>query len=228
MTKNEPTRKKGPGKDTGPLRVAVADDHALFRAGVVRLISDDQTLRVIGEAGNGDELVELINKNDCDLVILDISMPGMDGLSSLQLLKKVHRKLKILIVTMHRTQAYLRRALAGGADGYILKDDAHDRLLWAIREIREGRRAVSPTLTAALLESVAVEESAVEGSLGVLSRREREVLVHVAGGLTSKAIGEKLGLSPRTVENHRARIMEKLGITNQAGLIRFAVSNNLL
>lgn len=206
----------------------VADDHALFRAGLMRLIEDDPGLKIVGEARDGDELIEIVNKTDCDLIILDISMPGTDGLASLSMIKSVHRRIKILIVTMHRTQAYLRRALANGTDGYILKDDAHERLLWAVREIREGRRAISPTLTAALVESVALEENASEGSVGVLTKREREILALVAGGLTSKAIGEKLALSPRTVENHRARIMEKLAITNNAGLIRFAIANNLI
>ncbi len=210
------------------VRVVIADDHGLFRAGLARLIQENEKLELLGEAATGDELIELLNQKTADLVILDISMPGLDGVQSLKLIKKVQKKIKVIMVTMHKGQSYLKKAIADGASGYVLKDDAHERLTWAIQEVMNGRRAVSPSLTEALLESFTAEEDPDQGSAAVLTRREKEILGLVANGLTSKGIGEKLGLSPRTVENHRARIMDKLDIHNHAGLVRFAVSNSLV
>ncbi len=208
-------------------RIMVADDHAMFRAGLVKLIQEQPSLQVVAEAGSGDELIEFLNQKECDLVILDIGMPGLDGLNALALIKKIHRRVRVLMLTMHRSAAYFKKAVSKGADGYLLKEDAFERLVWAVQEIRAGRKAFSPILTAEIMESIA-EDPVEEGALSLLSQREKEILSCVARGMTSKAIGQELDLSPRTVENHRARILEKLGLPNNAALIRFAVSKKLL
>jgi len=200
-------------------RIILADDHELVRSGLKTLISGHQGLVVVGEARNGHELVELLNRSYCDLVILDLSMPELNGFKTLALLKRHSAKTKILILSMHSSLSYLKETVRRGADGYILKEDAFERLVWAIEEIRAGRRAFSPTVS-----TLAIEPTSEEHSVEILSRRQREVLKFVSQGLTSKHIGDKMCISPRTVESHRSKIMETLSIPNYAGLIKFALA----
>ncbi len=207
-------------------RIIIADDHRILREGLRRLIEEAPDLEVVGEAGDGEQLLEQLRAHDCQLVLLDISMPKLDGLEALALIKKHYRKLKILILSMHASIDYFKKAMQKGADGYILKENAYDRLLWAIAEIRAGRKAQSPGIVAELVEEF-VGQPADQVSLDLLSKREREVLAMVARGLTSKSIGEHLNISPRTVESHRARIMEKLGLKTTAEMIRFALAKKL-
>lgn len=207
-------------------KVILADDHRILREGLHRLIESAPGLTVVGEAGDGEELLELLRKRHCDLIILDISMPKLDGLEALSLIKKHYRKVKILILSMHASVDYYKKAMQKGADGYIIKENAYERLLWAIAEIRAGRKAQSPRIVAQIVERF-TEQFADQATLEVLSRRERQVLALVSRGMTSKAVGEELSISPRTVESHRARIMEKLGFKTMAEMIRFAVAKKL-
>ena len=211
---------------SGSFRVIIADDHRILREGLRRLIEEADGMEVVAEAGDGHELLELMRTHECDLVILDLSMPNLDGLEALSLIKKHYRRVKILILSMHASMDYFKKAMQKKADGYILKENAYDRLLWAIAEIRAGRKAQSPGIVAQIVEGF-VEHSGDSAPLDLLSRREREVLMLVARGLTSKAIGQELKISPRTVESHRARIMEKLGFKTMAEMIRYAVAKRL-
>jgi len=200
-------------------RIILADDHSLFRAGLKKLLQDRPGLTVVGEANDGNQLIELLNRTQCDLVILDVSMPDLDGFRALSLIKKRSPRTRALILSMHAGVAYLKEAVRRGASGFMLKEDAFDRLVWAIEEIRAGRQAFSPTVSAHAIQSVSAADS-----LALLSGRQKSILEFVAQGMTSKQIGEKLKLSARTVENHRATIMEKMGISNYAGLIKLGLS----
>ncbi len=209
-------------------RIIMADDHELVRAGLKKLIHERRDLTVVGEARTGRELLNLLLEKECDLIILDLSMPDIDGLEALDIIHKRYKNTQVLVLSMHNNPAYLKRALARGASGYIIKEDAFDRLIWAIEEVRAGRKAFSRSISDATLEASFHAEDAAHHSAELLTDREREILSLVAQGMTSKDIAQKLDISPRTVESHRARMMEKLGIQNSAALIKFALSAKLL
>lgn len=209
-------------------KIFLVDDHAILREGLKKLVSETQSLEVAGEASNGRDFLHQLENNPCDLVILDISMPDMDGLKVVEKLKEMKPHLKILILTMHDNREFFRHAIAMGVDGYMLKEDVYERLISAIKRIRDGERAYSTRISDHFLQDFVKEVEDAEPSIDLLTRREREILAQVAQGHTSKGIGDMLGISSRTVESHRARIMEKLKIHNVAGLVKFAMNKNLL
>lgn len=210
-----------------PVRVILVDDHDMVRAGLRKLISEQSGFTIAGEARNGRELVDLLKETPCDLLILDITMPEMDGLKALEDLRDSYPAIRTIILSMHANPAYLKQTVQRGAWGYILKEDAFDRLVWAMEEVMQGRRAYSRTIADAALGSYIDGGSQAPQSAEVLSAREREVLALVADGKTSREIARALGISARTVESHRSRIMEKLGLPTSAALIKFAVTSNL-
>ncbi len=217
--------------ETEVYRIILADDHRIVRDGLRNLIETGDSLKVVAEAGDGGELMNVLETVPCDLLILDISMPGMDGLEILDALRENYRGLRVLVLTLHNTETYFRRAIRKGIDGYIIKDDSYEKLVWAVGEIRAGRKAYSPMIESMVMNDYIRDvqgASPAEHSLEILTRREREVLTLVARGLTNKDIAREKGISPRTVESHRARIMNKLNITSVAGLTRFAISKNLI
>ena len=209
-------------------RVILTDDHQILRLGLRNLIGRDERVEVVGEAGDGRALIDLLRQVPADMVILDLSMPGMNGIKLLETLKLTHPDLKILIFTMHREKEFFRHAMRRGVDGYILKDDDFDRILTAIRDIRSGRKAFSAELMVELAEELSDAPGDPNLSLETLTRREREILARIGGGATSKEIAAELGISFRTVQTHRTNIMEKLGIRNTAGLVKFAVRSRLI
>lgn len=210
-----------------PYRIIICDDHKILRAGLKNLIAEVDDLQVAGEANNGKELLELLEKWPADLVILDLSMPEMTGLAALEELRKKWPNLKVLVLTMHKEREYLRKAMKLGIDGYILKDDVFEKLISAIRDIQQGRKSISNDLIASFMEEYHVIREG-EASLELLTRREREVLRYIAQGLTNREAAEKMDISVRTVEAHRARIMEKLQISSVAGLVKYAMEKGLV
>lgn len=220
--------------------IILTDDHPILREGLKRLISDESSFEVVDEASNGRELLDKLDGEhlSCDLVIMDLTMPVMDGLEATRRIRMIYPGTKVLILTMHDNRSNLQAALQAGVDGYLLKDDVFDSLIGAIHSIREGRRAFSRKLLPIVNEweqNQSTSNPAAEIPAGNedlpfqnLTRREKEVLSFVATGLTSKQIGSELGISSRTVESHRARVMEKLGIRNVAGLVKFAVQSGIL
>lgn len=194
--------------------ILLVDDHILFRQGLRRLIEDITGLKVVGEAGDGLELLSLLKSFVPDMIILDISMPNLRGIEAISRVKAQYPGVKVLILSMHRE--YLHQALAAGADGYLLKEDAERVLLAAIDKIREGKTYISPRLAE---EITAVTESPAEP----LSLREREVLKLIAEGKSSKEIGDMLFISVRTVESHRAAINGKLKVKSTADLVKYAI-----
>ncbi len=214
-------------KSQAKFRIILTDDHQLIRSGLRSLIEGRDDLQIVAEAGNGIELQAALAQKPCDMVILDLSMPEMDGLRTIAWLGKEHPGLKILVLTMHKDRDYFKKALSLGVHGYILKDEVFERLLGAIKDIRGGRKSFSSEIQSLIVEEYTViQESHL--TLELLTRREQEVLRLVAAGKMNKEIAHELSISIRTVESHRASIMEKLGFENLAALIKFAVNRGVI
>jgi len=215
---------------TSCARVLLADDHAILRAGIRLLLNSQRGFEVVGEAASGLEVLALAEKTQPDLILLDLSMPGLSGLDALQVLRRLAPNTRILILTMHDDPVYLRKALKSGAAGYVLKKAADVELLTAVGAVLRGEVYVHPSMTRSLLEDLIPRgETSDEVDLWKgLSEREQEVLQLVALGHTSAEIAAKLTLSVKTIETYRARGMEKMGLTNRASLVRFALRNELI
>lgn len=208
-----------------PYRVILADDHVLLRQGLKRILESLPGLRVVGEVGDGLELLKLVNVQEADMVILDISMPNLRGIEAAAEIRKAHPGTKILILTMHKDNEFLREAISAGADGYLLKENADTELFSAIAKIRQGKKYVSSSLLDEFLEgwsNAQKGESALVES-EPLTTREKEVLKLIGEGHSSRTIADLLCISVRTVERHRANIMEKLHLRKTADLVRYAL-----
>jgi two-component system response regulator NreC len=212
------------------VRILLADDHAVLRAGLRLLLNSQPGFEVVGEADNGIGVLRQAEELQPDLILLDLSMPGLGGLEALPQLRRRASQARILILTMHEDPQYLRQALKNGAAGYVLKKAADVELLSAVHAVLRGEVYVHPSMTRVLLEDLLPQvESDDESSLwDSLSEREQEVLRQVALGYTSAEIAEKLNLSAKTVETYRARGMEKLQLNNRAALVRFVLRNGLI
>jgi len=203
--------------------IILADDHAMFREGIRKIIERIEGALICGEVNDGLELLELLKSSSPNLVILDISMPNLRGLEAIREIKKTYPKVKVLVLTMHKKKEFLRQALRDGADGFLLKEDAGSELIRAVQTVRNGGKYLSPLLSN-VLTSLAVEEEITE----VLTMREREVLKLLAEGKRTKEIAAALYISPHTVRRHRANIMEKLNIKNLADLVKYAISQSYI
>ena len=216
-----------------PTRILLADDHAILRAGLRLLIEQQPDLHVIGEAGDGREALEQTRALQPDLILLDLNMPGVDGLTALPLLKEAAPDCRVLILTMLDDEDHLRAALHAGAAGYVLKKAVDSELINAIQAVLRGETYVYSALTEKLLHSVLPESAPpVDGGQPNpwqdLSEREREVLRLVAGGYTNAEIAAQLFLSVKTVETYRARGMTKLGVETRAQLVQSALDHGVL
>ncbi len=207
-------------------RIILADDHEILRFGLKNLLSRESGIEVVATAENGEEVLERLAEVPCDLLVLDLSMPRMDGLKVLDTVRQKYPGVRVIIFTMHGEREFFKSALARGVSGYILKDDNLDRIPVAIREVRAGRKYFSSALTSFIGEDF--ERTPDRISLELLSPREMEVLQGIARGQTSKEIAADLGISFRTVQVHRSNIMEKTGIKNAAGLVKFALNNGVV
>jgi DNA-binding NarL/FixJ family response regulator len=206
--------------------IVLADDHVLVRQGLKRIINGTKDLEVIGEASDGIDLIELLGRVNPKMVIMDISMPRLRGIEAIPEIKRIRPEAKVLILTMHRDKEYLYLALSSGAMGYVLKEDADQELFTAIEKLRQGKTYVSPQFSDELLDDlVHVGKGEGKPSLEIdsLTPRERQIVKLIAEGRSSKEIGDLLFISPRTVENHRANIMEKLNIKRVVDLVKYAI-----
>jgi DNA-binding NarL/FixJ family response regulator len=216
---------------TQTTRVLLADDHAVLRSGLRLLLDGQPNIEVIGEAANGSEALALALDTTPDVILLDLTMPQLGGLDVLPLLRQKLPECRILILTMHDDESYLRQALQKGASGYVLKKAADVELISAIQAVMRGDVYVHPSMTRALLDDMvsgSQPPDTNEDIWSALSEREQEVLQLVALGHTSKEIADQLALSVKTVDTYRSRGMEKLGLHSRAALVRFALKNNLL
>jgi DNA-binding NarL/FixJ family response regulator len=204
-------------------RIVLADDHVMIRKGIKKILEGTADLEVVGEAGDGLELLELLNAVIPDMVILDISMPNLRGIEALREIREKCPKVRSLILSMHRE--YLHQALSAGADGYLLKEDADRELFSAIETVRNSGIYISPRLTGELTgdEEWCLRRGYIKPSTGPLTVREKEVLKLIGAGKSNREIAETLSISIRTVESHRANIMHKLNLKTTSDIIKFAV-----
>lgn len=201
-------------------RIVLADDHVLLRQGLRRIIEGSADLKVVGEAADGLELMSLLSTVVPDMVILDISMPHLRGIEAARLIKEKYPEAKVLILTMHKDAEYVSRAFSAGADGYLVKEDADHELFSAVEKIRAGSNYLSPRLSEGLAEEWVRIQS---GDQKLLTAREKEVLRLIVEGKSNKEIADVLFISVRTVERHRANIMDKLNLKNTADLIKYGI-----
>ncbi len=208
------------------MRVLIADDHSIFRRGLMEILGDEFPKVAFGEARNAAETLECVRKQNWEIVILDISMPGKSGLDILDELKQLRPKLPVLLLSMHPEEQFARRALKAGAAGYLTKESVPDELRRAVRRVLAGGRYLSATLAEKLAWDL--REDAEMPLHELLSDREFQVLRMIASGKGVKEIGDELSLSVKTVSTYRARILEKTGMKSNAELIRYAVQNHLV
>lgn len=206
---------------TSPYRIILADDHAMFREGVKRIIDDVPHLQVVGEVGSGTEVLNILRETLPDMAILDLTMPGMHGTEVTQIIKKRYPQVKILILTMHKSKEHLSRVIMAGADGYILKENAFVDLISAIQTIRQGGSYISSLLSTQMIDFF--RQGTGLQPEDALSSREKEVLSLLVGGKSGKEIAKHLSLSAATVHAHLGKIKKKLDIKNNAELIRYGL-----
>jgi two-component system, NarL family, response regulator NreC len=214
------------GPADGPIRVVIVDDHALVRSGLRLLLDKEEGIDVVAEAGTADEGVRAARLEKPDVILLDVVMPGRSGISAAEEIIEASKGGRVLVLSMQDDPTYVREAFAAGATGYMLKEAADAELVQAVREVAAGGRYVHPTLGARLAQ--AEVEAARRAADDPLSDREREVLRLLALGHTNQEIAKTLFISVRTAETHRAHIMQKLGLSTRAELVRYALANGLL
>jgi DNA-binding NarL/FixJ family response regulator len=209
------------------LRVFIADDHAVVREGIKLLINTQPDMEVIGEAGDGEEASRQARQLLPDVVVMDVSMPGLNGAQATERIKVTCPQVKVLALSAYQDEAHIRQLLASGASGYVLKKTIAEELTTAIRTIARGGVHIDPAIVGKIVGGY-INPVGPEGNEGNLSPREKEVLLLIAWGHTNKEIAARLHLSVKTVEGHKARIMEKLELQSRADLVRFALRRGWL
>jgi DNA-binding NarL/FixJ family response regulator len=213
---------------TGTIRIVLADDHAIVREGLKRIVGDAKDFTVVGEAADGNEALGVVRELDFDVLVLDLSMPGRSGMELIKLVKAEKPKIRILVLSMHQEMQYAVRAIKSGASGYLTKESAPAQLEQAIRKIAGGGAYIS----AEVAEQLALGAMPGGAEQGLphesLSDREFEVFRHLAAGAAVSDIAARLNLSVKTVSTHKANLMQKLGLQNQADLVRYALKHGLV
>ncbi len=211
------------------IRLLLVDDHAVLRAGLKALLDAEDDLRVVGEVGTGEEAVDKVKLLKPDVVVMDLSMPGMGGLEATKKIAELALGTKVLVLTVHAEEEYLLPVLEAGGSGYVTKTSADIDLIQAIRTVARDEVFLYPSATRLLLRRYKqAEEDRKESPVALLSEREREVLAQTAEGFSSAEIGKRLFISPKTVDTYRSRIMEKLKLNHRSELVRFALRTGLL
>lgn len=209
------------------MKVILADDHAMMRAGLRALLENLEGVEIVAETGDGREAVTLIATHQPDVAILDISMPGLNGIEVAGVVRESSPRTRILMLSMHAEEGFVARALRAGVSGYLLKDSAPDELSSALRALSRGDSYLSPAISRQVVEGFLKSDQPAD-PLASLTQRQREVLQLVAEGLANKEIAARLELSVKTVEAHRTQIMGRLGIHDVAGLVRLAIRAGLV
>lgn len=205
-------------------RIILADDHTILRQGIRRLVEEIPGLQVLAEAHDGLSLLALLKQRTPDLVIADITMPGMGGIEATREIRRLYPAVKVLILTMHKRIEYLQHVLSAGAHGYLLKEDSNDELALAIETIRKGRTYITQSLALGMADYLKrLRTSEAPPLRKTLTEREQGILRLIAAGNSSREIADILGISLRTVQNHRANMMQKIGAKKTADLIKYAV-----
>jgi len=208
------------------INILIVDDHLIVREGIKRIINDTPNMQVIAEAANGEEALDLIFNNTYNLILLDISMPGQNGLQTLKLIKKHDKNIPVLMLSMHSEEQYAMRSIKAGASGYMTKDVASNELVTAIKKINDGRKFISKEV--AELLTIDLYHNDDKKPHEYLSDREFEVLKKIASGKTTKSISNELKISPKTVSTFRSRILKKLNLKNNSDLIHYTIDYKLI
>jgi len=214
----------------GKTKVVIVEDHKLFREGLKSLLSDKDDLVVVGEAGDGIEAIRAVKKCRPDLLLLDLSMPKMNGISVMKEIKSQFPEIKIMALTIHESDQYVLEAFEAGADGYCLKDAGRNELMVAVDSVVQGKRYISPSISDNVLEGYMTGRKKLKSKTtwDSITQREREVLKLLGEGYQNKEISDMLHISVKTVEKHRANIMNKLDLHNAAALTAFAIEHGLV
>lgn len=207
------------------IKVLIADDHEILRFGISTFLNSAENINVVGEASSGDECIELFKEKNPDVCVLDISMPGKNGIETTKAIREIDPNVKVLILSMHIDKAILDQVLEAGINGYLLKDTEKTELLHGIESIAKGQQVFSDPIQKLITKSYLNGGRTPHDSI---TSRELEVLQLIVEGYSSKIIADKLNISPRTVDTHRGNIMQKLNIPNAAGLVRYAMENDLV
>jgi len=216
------------------IRVLIIDDHELVRAGIRALLEKSEDIRVVGEAGEGHEALACIRKTNPDVALLDISLPGLNGLEVAAKARRDFPRVRIVFLSMHSNEEYVLQALKIGASGYVLKQASTRELELAVRSAKKGETFLSPAISNTVVQDYMARlkggraRKAGVNPFEVLTSRQREILQLIAEGLSSKEIAQKLGLSINTIEVHRANLMDRLNIHDIAGLVRYAVQTGII
>jgi two-component system response regulator NreC len=212
------------------VRLLIADDHKIFRQGIKKLLEEEQDLQVVGEAADGREVVKKATELKPDIILMDIAMANLNGLEATKQIKKVLPESKIIMLTMHKNEEYVLQSFQAGASGYILKEGAVEELVSAIRSIYADKSFLSPTVSKTLVDAYLrkMETGKTETPFDLLTDREREVLQLIAEGFTNREVAKQLFISVKTVEAHRAHIMQKLNIHDIAKLVKYAIQKGLV
>ena len=211
-------------------RILIAEDHTILRAGLRALLSAQKNLEIIAEAGDGREAVRLADKHEPDLLLIDLSMPKLNGMEAIREIKSRHPGIKVIVLTVHKSDEYIVASLDAGADGYILKDASHNELILAIEYVLNGKVFLSPSISDKVVTAYLKHQKGDNTSsmLDFLTRREREILKMIAEGYKNKDIAEQLFISQKTVEKHRSNLMQKLDLRNTAALTAFAIEKGIV
>jgi DNA-binding NarL/FixJ family response regulator len=212
------------------IRVVLADDHTVVRKGLCSLLNDEENMTVVGEAGDGRQALAIVQELNPDVLVVDISMPLLNGLEVTRQIKKLCPEVKVVMLTMHSTEEHVLQALRAGALGYVLKQAAPEELVLAIRAACRGEPFLSPSVSARVIEWYVAQAGSEDEAdpFDRLTEREREVLQLVVEGRANREIAELLSLSVKTVENHKAHLMEKLGVHTTAELVQFAIRKGVV
>ena len=211
-------------------RIVIAEDYTILREGLRALISANPDFEVVGEAIDGHEAIHSVEKNRPHLVLMDLSMPRMNGMDAIREIRKRVPETKIVVLTIHKTEEYILAALKAGADGYVLKDATHEELIMAAKSVLSGRRYISPGISEKVIEGYLDGRKTLKPQTAweTLTQREREILKLIAEGYRNKEVAEYLCISVKTVEKHRANLMEKLDLHNVQALTAFAIERGLV
>jgi len=214
---------------TTPVRLILADDHALIRDGLRSLLAPEPNIEVIGEASNGDEVLQLVEQTpELELVLLDINMPELDGIETTQKLKDKHPEVGVLILTMYNRTEFVKNLIASGADGYVLKNSGRDTLIEAITSITQGEPYYEREITKTIMGTFQQPRKSASAEYVELSDREKEVIQLIVREYSTEQIAEKLFLSKHTVDSHRKNILGKLQVKNVAGIMRYAIQTGIV
>lgn len=210
--------------------ILIVDDHPLFRKGIKSVLIEDSNIKVIGEAGNSTEALALIEKENVDMLILDLQMPGMSGIELAKIIKSRYKNISIILLTMHKDERIFNNSLEYGLDAYILKENAVDEVLKAVHVVADGNFYLSPSMSEYMIQKSMKQKKLVDENPGIknLTEKEKEILGMIAQNKTTKEIAEGLFVSYKTVENHRSNICKKLNISGCNALLKFIIENKAL